>query len=384
MEGPPDRSFDTTAVHAGTFPEPITGAIMTPIFQTSTYVQEYPARHKGFEYSRTQNPTRQALESCIAALEGGTHAVGFGSGMAAIDTILKLLEAGDHVVAGSDLYGGTYRLFTGVYERFGITFSFVDTSDHDAVRDAFTERTRLLWIETPSNPLLRISCLESLTTLARKRGAISVADNTFATPYLQRPLALGADLVCHSTTKYLGGHSDVVGGCVVTNSDVYGERLRFLQNAAGAIPGPFDCFLTLRGCKTLHLRMARHCENAFRVAHFLQEHEKVNAVHYPGLSHHPGHDIAKRQMKAFGGMVSFELDASVEQAMSFCTATELFQCAESLGGVESLIEHPPSMTHAAIPVEVRRAAGLADGLLRLSVGIEDGDDLIADLEQALG
>ncbi|MHC4390904.1 MAG: cystathionine gamma-synthase [Planctomycetota bacterium] len=378
------HKFATTAVHAGTEPEPITGAIMTPIFQTSTYVQPSPGKHKGYEYSRTQNPTREALEACIAAMEGGSHGVAFGSGMAAIDTIMKLLDQGAHVVCGDDMYGGTYRLFTKVWQRFGVSFTFVNTADLDAVRDAFTPKTRMLWIETPSNPLLKISDLEALARIARERGAISVADNTFASPCLQRPLELGIDLVVHSTTKYIGGHSDVVGGCVVTSSDVHAERLKFLQNAAGAIPGPQDCFLTLRGAKTLDVRMARHCENAMHVAHFLTDHAAITKVHYPGLSHHPNHEVAKRQMSQFGGMVSFEMEGSVADAMAACTRTKIFACAESLGGVESLIEHPASMTHAAIPQEVRRAAGFADGLIRLSVGIEDISDLIADLELALG
>ncbi|RME75282.1 MAG: cystathionine gamma-synthase [Planctomycetota bacterium] len=375
--------FGTIAVHAGTEPEPVTGAIMTPIFQTSTYVQPYPARHKGYEYSRTQNPTREALERCVAGLEGARHAVAFGSGMAAIDAVLRLLEQGNHVVAGNDLYGGTYRLFKTVYERFGIQFTFVDTTDLDAVRAAIRPETALVWIESPSNPLLRVSDLAAIAEIAREHGALPVADNTFATPALQRPLALGCALVVHSTTKYVGGHSDVVGGAVATDDDELAERLRYIQNAAGGIPGPFDCFLTLRGAKTLHLRMERHCDNAERIAAFLQQHPRVARVHYPGLPEHPGHEVAARQMRRFGGMISFVLDGSVEDGCRLCTRTRLFALAESLGGVESLIEHPPSMTHAAVPAEVRRAAGLEDGLIRLSVGIEDAEDLIADLEQAL-
>jgi cystathionine gamma-lyase len=375
--------FGTVAVHAGTEPEPVTGAIMTPIFQTSTYVQEYPARHKGYEYSRTQNPTRGALEQCVAAMEGGAHGVAFASGMAAIDSVLKLMETGNHVVAGNDLYGGTYRLFKNIYERFGISFTFVDTQDLDAVREAIRPETAMIWVETPSNPLLRVSDLAGIAEIARTHGALSVADNTFATPCLQRPLAGGCQIVVHSTTKYIGGHSDVVGGAVVTNDDAIAERLRFIQNAAGGIPGPFDCFLTLRGAKTLAVRMERHCDNAEVVARFLAEHPRVAKVYYPGMASHPNHDIAARQMRRFGGMVSFVLEGSVEDGMAFCTRTKIFACAESLGGVESLIEHPPSMTHAAVPAEVRRAAGLDDGLLRLSVGIEDAADLLADLEQAL-
>ncbi|GIW72405.1 MAG: cystathionine gamma-lyase [Planctomycetota bacterium] len=376
-------SSATTCVHAGTEPEPITGAVMTPIFQTSTYVQPFPARHKGYEYSRTQNPTRQALEACLAALEGGGEGIAFASGMAAIDAVLRLLETGNHVVAGNDLYGGTYRLFKRVYERFGLAFSFVDTTDLDAVRAAIRPETALLWIETPSNPLLRVSDLAALARLAHEHGALAVADNTFATPLLQRPLDLGIDIVVHSTTKYLGGHSDVVGGSAITREPELARRLRFLQNSAGAVPGPLDCFLTLRGAKTLHVRMERHCDNAERIARWLCEHPRVARVHYPGLPDHPGHAIASRQMRRFGGMVSFELRGNAEDAMQVCTRTRLFACAESLGGVESLIEHPASMTHASIPAEVRRLAGLEDGLLRLSVGIEDADDLIEDLGQAL-
>ncbi len=377
------HGIGTRAVHAGTEPEPVTGAIMTPIFQTSTYVQPYPAKHKGFEYSRTQNPTRLALERCLAALEGARHAVAFGSGMAAIDAVLRLLETGNHVVAGNDLYGGTYRLFKNVYERFGVSFSFVDTQDLDAIRAALRPETALVWIESPSNPLLRVSDLEAIATIAREHGALAVADNTFATPYLQNPLSLGVDLVVHSTTKYVGGHSDVVGGAVVTNDDALADRLHYIQNAAGGVPGPFDCFLTLRGAKTLHVRMERHCDNAEAIARYLAAHPRVKRVYYPGLEEHANREVARRQMRRFGGMVSFVLEGSVEDGMNVCARTRIFACAESLGGVESLIEHPPSMTHAAVPPEVRRAAGLDDGLIRLSVGIEDEADLIADLEQAL-
>jgi len=376
-------------VHAGARPEPVTGAIMTPVFFTSTYVQEAPARHKGFEYSRTQNPTRFALEDALAALEsppsGGARGLAFASGMAAIDTVLKLLRAGDRVVAGNDLYGGTYRIFTKVYERFGLKFTFVDTADLAAVRAAIDsgEPPRLVWLETPSNPLLKVSELAAIASMARARGALTVADNTFATPHLQRPLEHGIDIVVHSTTKYLGGHSDVVGGGIVVREGELWNRLQFLQNAAGGVPGPMDCFLTLRGLKTLHVRMERHCRNARRVAAFLAGHRRVRRVYYPGLEGHAGHEVARRQMADFGGMVSFELDGTVEEGMAVCSRTRIFACAESLGGVESLIEHPPSMTHASIPPEVRRAAGLADGLIRLSVGIEDEDDLVSDLESAL-
>ncbi len=381
----PGSGPGTRAVHSGARPEPVTGAIMTPVFLTSTYVQEAPAKHKGFEYSRTQNPTRFALEACLAGLEwpeGGARGLAFSSGMGAIDTVMKLLSAGDHVVAGNDLYGGTYRLFTKVYERFGLRFTFVDTGDKAAVEAAFRPETRMLWIETPSNPLLKITDLAAMAAVAKARGALSVVDNTFATPHLQRPLERGIGIVVHSTTKYLGGHSDVVGGAAVVLDRALGERLQFLQNAAGAIPGPLDCFLTHRGVKTLHIRMDRHCANAARIAGWLAERPQVARVHYPGLAAHPGYEVARVQMTAPGGMVSFELKGSVEDGMAFCARTKLFACAESLGGVESLIEHPPSMTHASIPVEVRRAAGLADGLIRLSVGIEDPEDLIADLDAA--
>lgn len=386
-----EPAFATKAVHAGTRPEATTGAIMTPVFFTSTYVQEAPAKHKGFEYSRTQNPTRMALEECVAALEappgaraGHAHdreadvrGLAFASGLAAEDTVLKTLRAGDHVVAGDDLYGGTYRLFTKVYERFGLAFTFVDTTRAAAVEAAFRPETKLLWIETPSNPLLRVSDIAALAALARARGALTVVDNTFATPALQRPLALGADVALHSTTKYMGGHSDVVGGAIAVRGRDLADRLQFLQNAAGGVPGPMDCFLTLRGLKTLHVRMERHCANARRVADFLARHPRVKAVHYPQG------ELAARQMAAPGGMVSFEIFGSVEDGMRVCARTRLFACAESLGGVESLIEHPPSMTHASVPAEIRRASGLADGLLRLSVGIEDAEDLVADLAQAL-
>jgi cystathionine beta-lyase/cystathionine gamma-synthase len=386
MSGARSEGAGTRAVHAGAHPEPVTGAIMTPIFLTSTYVQEAPGKHKGFEYSRSHNPTRYALEEAIATLElpaGGARGFAFSSGLGATDTVLKLLSAGDRVIAGNDLYGGTYRLFTKVYQRFGVQFSFVDTTDRRAVEAAFEHETKLLWLETPSNPLLRITDLAEMARIARERGALVAVDNTFATPHLQRPLELGADIVVHSTTKYLGGHSDVIGGAAVVKDAELAERLKFLQNAAGAVPGAVDCFLTHRGVKTLHVRMDRHCANAEKVARFLASHRRVARVHFPGLESHPGHAVAKRQMAGFGGMVSFELAGSVEDGMAVCSRTKLFACAESLGGVESLIEHPPSMTHASIPAEVRRASGLADGLIRLSVGIEDADDLVADLEQAL-
>jgi cystathionine gamma-lyase len=375
--------FGTQAVHGGTEPEPITGAIMTPVFQTSTYVQPKPAEAKLHEYSRTGNPTRDALEKAIAVLEGGAHGLGFSSGMAAIDTVLRLLSQGDHVIAGDDLYGGTYRLFTKVLERAGVTFTFVDTSDLEAVKGAVKDETKLIWCETPTNPLLKVSDIRGLSAIAKDAGAWLGVDNTFATPCLQRPLDLGADLVAHSTTKYIGGHSDVVGGALITNSDDIREQLAFIQNAVGAVPGPWDCFLTLRGLKTLHLRMARHCDNAEAIVAFLSTHEKVEKIHFPGLENHPGHGVAREQMRRFGGMVSFELKGGVQPGYDLCMNTKLFALAESLGGVESLIEQPATMTHASVSPEARRAVGLADGLVRLSVGVEDTDDLVADLSQAL-
>lgn len=377
-------SFGTLAVHAGAEPEPVTGAIMTPVFFTSTYVQPEPAKAKGYEYSRTGNPTRTALEKALAELEGGKHGLCFASGMAAIDTVLRTLQAGDHVVAGDDLYGGTYRIATKVYKKFGVDFTFVNTADPALVKRALRKETKLVWIESPSNPLLRITDIAAVAKIAREAGALSAVDNTFATPYLQRPLELGADIVVHSVTKYLGGHSDVVGGAIVVNSDEMRQKLAFLQNAVGGVPGPMDCFLVLRGLKTLHLRMKAHCEGAVRVASFLAEHGKVAKVHFPGLPSHAGHDVARKQMpRGFGGMVSFELKGSVEDGKKLCTKTKLFSLAESLGGVESLIEHPPTMTHGSIEPAVRRAAGLQDGLIRLSVGVEDPADLVSDLEQAL-
>ncbi|MBI3725299.1 cystathionine gamma-synthase [bacterium] len=382
-EGKDAQGFATLAVHAGVEPEPVTGAIMTPVFFTSTYVQPEPAKAKAFEYSRTGNPTRAALERAIAALEGGKHGLAFSSGMASIDAVLRLLSSGDHVVAGDDLYGGTYRIATKVYQRFGVSFTFANTSDAANVKKALRKETKLVWIETPSNPLLRITDIAAVAKIAREHGALSCVDNTFATPYLQRPLALGADIVTHSTTKYLGGHSDVVGGALVMNSDDLRARLAFLQNAVGGVPGPMDCFLVLRGIKTLPLRMDQHAKGAAAVAELLSRHPKVARVHFPGLPDHAGHSLAKKQMRNFGGMVSFELDGSVEDGKKLCTRTKVFSLAESLGGVESLIEHPPSMTHGSIEPAVRRAAGLADGLIRLSVGIEDPADLVADLEQAL-
>jgi cystathionine gamma-lyase len=356
---------------------------MTPVYLTSTYVQEAPGRHKGFDYARTAHPTRLALEANLAALEGGRFGLCFSSGMAAISTVLQSLEAGDHVVSCNDLYGGTYRVFTKVFARFGLGFSFVDAADLKAVAAAFTPKTRLLWIETPSNPMLRLTDIAEVSRLAHERGVKVAVDNTFASPALQRPLALGADLVAHSTTKYLGGHSDVIGGCVVTSDAELFEKLKFLQNAVGAVPGPLDCFLVLRGIKTLPLRMERHCQNAGAIARHLIAHPEVARVHYPGLASHPGHELAKAQMTGFGGMISFELKGDLERAKKMISLTKVFALAESLGGVESLIGHPASMTHGSIPREERLKSGLADGLIRLSVGIEDVADLIEDLDHAL-
>lgn len=375
--------FGTRAIHGGQEPDPSTGAIMTPVYMTSTFVQESPGMHKGYEYSRSGNPTRTALEGNLAALEGGRHGLAFASGLAATNTILSLLSSGDHVVAGNDLYGGTYRLMRQVFERFGLEFTFVDTTDSALYEQAFRPETRMVWIETPSNPLLRVTDIEHCTAFARDRDVLSVVDNTFATPYLQQPLSLGADVVVHSTTKYLGGHSDVVGGAVVTDDDGLNERIKFLQNAAGGVPGPMDCFLVLRGTKTLHVRMDRHCRNAERVAAYLAEHEAVTKVFFPGLADHPQHDLAARQMRAPGGMVSFEIRGGLEASRKAAERVRLFALAESLGGVESMLNSPAIMTHASIPAAERHAAGLADGLLRLSVGIEETDDLLADLDQAL-
>ncbi|MBI5629778.1 MAG: cystathionine gamma-synthase [Elusimicrobia bacterium] len=375
--------FATEAVHAGQRPDPTTGAVMTPVYLTSTYAQEAPGKHKGFDYARTVNPTRLALEANLAALEGARFGLCFSSGMAAISTVMELLSSGDHVVSCHDLYGGTYRVFTKVFERFGIRFSFADATDLKALVGAIRPETRWIWIETPSNPMLKITDIAAVCGLARRKGARVAIDNTFATPALQRPLELGADLAVHSTTKYLGGHSDVVGGAIATNDPELFERLKFLQNAVGAVPGPMDCFLVLRGTKTLPLRMEKHCRNAQEVAEFLSRHPKVARVHYPGLAGHPGHELAKAQMRGFGGMISFELVAGLEESMRMASLTEVFSLAESLGGVESLIGHPPSMTHGSIPREERLRSGLSDGLIRLSVGIEDARDLVEDLDQAI-
>ena len=376
--------FATKAIHAGQEPDPSTGAIMTPIYQTSTYVQEAPGKHKGFEYARTQNPTRLALENNIAALEGGTFGYCFGSGMAAIDAVAKLLNPGDEVVATNDLYGGSYRIFTKVYERYGIKFHFIDLSNADNISKYLNSKTRMVWAETPTNPMLNIIDIAAIKTRLGNRNIILAVDNTFATPYLQRPLELGADIVIHSATKYLGGHSDVVLGAVVCNDPAIAEQIKFMQNTCGGVCGPHDAFLVLRGIKTLHVRMDRHCENGTKIANYLANHPKVGHVYFPGLKSHPNHDIASKQMSMYGGMISFTLKGDkFEDAITVLTNTHLFSLAESLGGVESLIGHPASMTHAAIPKEERAKTGVVDSLIRLSVGIEDGDDLVEDLGKAL-
>lgn len=376
--------FGTKAIHAGVEPDPTTGAIMTPIYQTSTYVQAAPGDHKGYEYSRTHNPTRTALQNALAALENGTHGLCFATGMASIDAIVKLLKPGDEVVSTNDLYGGTYRLFTKIFEGFGVKFHFVDMGDLRNVRAAVNPNTRLIWAETPTNPLLRIIDIEGLATIAREQGCLLGVDNTFASPYLQNPLDLGADIVMHSVTKYLGGHSDVVMGALVVKEEALAERLAFIQNSTGATPGPQDCFLVLRGLKTLHLRMQRHCENGRAVAEWLAKHPKVDKVYWPGFTTHANHAIAAKQMRGFGGMISFTLKGdNMADATRVLSSTRLFSLAESLGGVESLLGHPASMTHASIPREDRLRNGLADTLIRLSVGLEDAEDLIEDLDQAL-
>jgi cystathionine gamma-lyase len=377
----PKLHFETLAIHAGQSPDPTTGAIMTPVYLTSTYVQDGPGVHKGFEYSRTQNPTRHALQDCLAALEGGRHGLAFASGLAATDAVLHLLQAGDHVLYSDDLYGGTFRIFDKVFRRHGISFEAVDMSDAANVARAIRKETRLVWIETPTNPMLKLVDLAEVAKIARAHGAISAVDNTFATPCFQRPLEHGVDVVVHSTTKYLNGHSDVVGGAVITSDEALHERLRFLQNAVGGVPSPMDSFLVLRGLKTLPVRMARHAENALAVARFLESHPQVERVTYPGLASHPQHALARRQMSGFGGMLTFVLRGGLAAASSFLRAVRIFACAESLGGVESLIEHPAIMTHASVPRETRERLGISDGFIRVSVGIENVADLVADLER---
>ena len=378
-------AFETRAIHGGQHPDPTTGAVMVPIYATSTYAQESPGVHKGFEYSRSQNPTRFAFERAVADLESGVRGYAFSSGLAAISTILELLDAGAHVIASSDLYGGSFRLFDKVRRRSAaLTFSFVDLADVAAVEAAITPKTKLIWVETPTNPMLRLADLDALAALAKSRGILIAADNTFASPYCQRPLEHGFDLVMHSTTKYLNGHSDVVGGVVVAGAEgAVADQMTFLQNAIGSVASPFDSFLALRGVKTLALRMERHCSNAMAIATRLESHRAVKQVIYPGLASHPQHELAKRQMHGFGGMISVVLDRDLQGTLRALERTELFTLAESLGGVESLIEHPAIMTHASIPPTARDALGISDSLIRLSVGVENVDDLIADLEQAL-
>ena len=374
----------TKLIHAGQSPDPTTGAIMTPIYQTSTYVQEAPATHKGYEYARSQNPTRKALEDCLAAIENGAFGLSFGSGVAATDTVMKLLLPGDEVIAADDMYGGTYRLFTKIYEPMGIRFHFVNMGNPENIRPLINDKTKLVWTETPTNPLMSITDIAAVAAILKGKNIILTVDNTFATPWLQNPLDMGADIVLHSGTKYLGGHSDLIHGCLMMNSPELREKLYFIQKSCGAVPGPMDCFLVLRGLKTLHVRMKAHCENGRIIANHLRNHPKVGKVYWPGFEDHPNHDIAKKQMRDFGGMMSFILkDDSLDAAKRFLTSTHLFALAESLGGVESLVNHPASMTHASIPKSERDRIGVVEGLIRLSVGIEDVDDLLADIDAAL-
>ncbi len=374
----------TKFIHAGAEPDPSTGAIMTPIFQTSTYVQSAPGQHKGYEYARSQNPTRKALEEALAIIENGKFGLAFSSGVAATDAVVKLLQAGDEIIAGNDMYGGTYRLFNKVFAKFGLKFHYVDMTDVNNVRSYVNKNTKLLWVETPTNPLINITDIAAMATIAKKHDLLLCVDNTFATPYLQTPLDLGADIVMHSSTKYLGGHSDVIQGALAMNNADLREKLYFIQKSCGAVPGPMDCFLVLRGIKTLHVRMQRHCENGEKIAHYLRKHSKVGKVYWCGFEDHAGYCIAKKQMSGFGGMISFTLkDESEQAARKLMSSTKLFSLAESLGGIESLINHPATMTHASIPREERIKNGLTDSLIRLSVGIEDAEDLIADLEQAI-
>jgi cystathionine beta-lyase len=376
--------FATKAIHAGVHPDPATGAIMTPIYQTSTYVQDGVGNHKGYEYSRTQNPTRHALEKNIAAIENGKYGACFGSGLAAIDCVLKMLNPGDEVISTNDLYGGSYRIFKTIFEKYGIIFHFVNMQDVDAVAALVNENTKMIWVETPTNPMMNIVDIEAMAKISKAAGAMLCVDNTFATPYLQNPLDLGADVVMHSVTKYLGGHSDVVMGALVCSDENIANEMYRIQNSTGAVTAPMDSFLVLRGIKTLHLRVQRHCENGEKVAQFLATHPKIDKVYWPGFESHPNHEVAKKQMRGFGGMISFTLKGNqLEDALSIVKKVEIFALAESLGGVESLIGHPATMTHASIPKDVREQSGVVDSLIRLSVGIEDADDLIADLTQAL-
>lgn len=377
--------FGTKALHADIEPDPSTGAIMTPIFQTSTYVQDEPGVHKGYAYARTKNPTRSTLEKNLAALENAAHGRCFSSGMSATETVIKILNPGDEVICTADLYGGTYRLFTKIFAKYGIKFTFVDMQDVGNIESAITEKTRLIWSETPTNPMMNIMDIRAIAEIGRVNNVKVAVDNTFASPYLQNPLDLGADIVMHSVTKYIAGHSDVVMGFLGTNDPVVDEAFGFIQNSSGAIPGPQDCFLALRGIKTLHIRMQRHCENGEKVAHFLRNHPKVERVFWPGFKDHPNHEVAKKQMRDYGGMISFiQKEDTIEQANKTLSNFKIFSLAESLGGVESLVGHPATMTHASIPREQRLAVGLTDSLIRLSVGIEHVDDLIADLDQAIG
>jgi cystathionine gamma-lyase len=376
--------FGTKAVHAGVEPDPSTGAIMTPIYQTSTYVQESPAKHKGYAYARGANPTRNALQKSIAALENGKYTLCFSSGMGATDAVIKLLNPGDEVISSNDLYGGSYRMFRRVFEKYGIKFHFIDLTDIENAKSYINDKTKLFWLETPTNPLMNIVDIKACVDLAKQSKAWVAVDNTFASPYLQNPLDLGADIVMHSVTKYLGGHSDVVMGALVVNDEKLYQELAFIHNSCGAVPGPQDSFLVLRGIKTLHLRMERHCINGRKVAEYLKQHPKIGKVYWPGFADHPNHAIAKKQMRDFGGMLSFTLKGdSLQEATKLMESMQLFSLAESLGGVESLINHPASMTHASIPKEERLKSGLVDSLIRLSIGVEDHEDLIADLEQAL-
>jgi len=374
----------TKYIHAGAEPDPSTGAIMTPIFQTSTYVQEAPGKNKGYEYARSQNPTRAALERAFAEIENAKYGLAFSSGVAATDAVIKLLYPGDEVICANDMYGGTYRLFTKVFEKFGIKFIYVDTTDVSNISNAITANTKLVWLETPTNPLMNITDIAAVATITKPKNILLAVDNTFATPFLQKPIDLGADIVMHSVTKYLGGHSDVIQGSLMINTQELRDKLYFIQKSCGAVPGPMDCFLVLRGIKTLHVRMKAHCENGAKIAHWLRNHPKVGKVYWPGFEDHHGYAIAKKQMRDFGGMLSFVLkNDSVDEAMRVLSSTKLFSLAESLGGVESLINHPASMTHASIPKEERIKNGLSDSLIRLSIGIEDADDLIDDLKQAI-
>lgn len=377
--------FATKVIHAGVEPDPSTGAIMTPIYQTSTYVQSAPGQNKGYEYARSQNPTRKVLEEALAAIENGKYGLCFSSGVAATDAVIKLLQPGDEVIAGNDMYGGTYRLFTKVFEKFGIKFHYINMQDSNNISKYINQNTKLIWLETPTNPLMSIIDIEAVVSIASKDHIMVCVDNTFASPYLQNPLDFGAHIVLHSATKYLGGHSDVIHGCLVMNDATLREKLYFLQKSCGAVPGPQDCFLVLRGIKTLHVRMQRHCENGRKIASFLRIHSKIEKVYWCGFEDHPGYSIAKKQMRDFGGMMSFELkNKKDEEVKRVLSSTKLFSLAESLGGVESLINHPASMTHASIPREERIKNGLSDSLIRLSVGIEDADDLIEDLKKVLG